>query len=176
MKNIIKYIILVVFVLVNILCSAQNIKTFTVEQNLSVENCNKLLQKNKLPFCFKIALKQNTDYIDTILVLQYINGSKFIDIVSINNSEEYIDEISAICYKSNKYYRILVSEDIVGLDYFLIVKESPFECYISDEYNFQADYYNFEEYSINFKKGFIEIYYPENQITEIVFFKPIKIE
>lgn len=115
------------------------------------------------------------DCSDTVEVVSLINNGDTTNVfVNDNNCEEYFSEVSKVYDKTNgDYYIVVVSEDIVGLDYFILIRESPLRVYISEKYNMQAEPYDFIEQSINFKKNSIGIHYLEQDLKGKVKFSPL---
>jgi hypothetical protein len=170
--------LLFTIIISNNTCIGQNIQSVSLSSDcitFSLGSINQILLDKQMPFCFKFYIDTTEEnlYCDTIITLEYKNENKLINIYSLNPCYNCFWNI----LKHKDYYRIEITELLVGYDYFLIIKEKPFQVYLSDNYNFDQDEpYNFVESSINFKNGVIEIYYPESQTTEKVFFKPLKIE
>jgi len=68
---------------------------------------------------------------------------------------------------------ITINELLIGYDYFFIVKEKPFEVYLSDKFNIEQELYVLDYESINFENNTMEIVKIETQIKENVYFKKI---
>ena len=128
---------------------------YYLDHDINIDSVNKLLSNSNFPFCLKHT-KYGKDDVD---ILSYQNGTqKAIDLYESNcHSPEYIYGISRLEYDSVSFYRIIISEDVVGLDYFILVRTAPFSVYVSDPYNINAMSYKFIEESIDFEKHTIKI-------------------
>ena len=140
---------------------------YYLDHDINTDSVNKLLSNNNFPFYLKHT-KYGKDDVD---ILSYQNGTQEpIDLyVSNYYSPEYIYEISRLEYDSVSFYRIIITEDVVGLDYFLLVRTAPFTVYVSDKYNFNAMSYKFIEESIDFEKHSIKIFNEEKEFETVSF-------
>ena len=140
---------------------------YCLDHDINTDSVNKLLSNNNFPLYLKHT-KYGKDDVD---ILSYQNGTQEpIDFyVSNYYSPEYIYEISRLEYDSVSFYRIIITEDVVGLDYFLLVRTAPFTIYVSDLYNANAMSYDFIEESIDFEKNTIKILNEEKEFETVSF-------
>ena len=140
---------------------------YYLDHDINIDSANKLLSNGNFPFYLKHT-KYGKDDVD---ILSYQNGTqKAIDLYESNcHSPEYIYGISRLEYDSVSFYRIIISEDVVGLDYFILVRTAPFTIYVSDLYNSNAMSYKFIEETIDFEKHTIKILNEEKEFETVSF-------
>jgi hypothetical protein len=174
-RNILRFFILAHLSFMSCSIFGQGIQSVKISQESSIDSINLSLLSNQMPFCLKIdSIKHSDSVLEEVLYLQYIDKNKVIDIYSINSITKEFYQITEIKQKSFTYYRVLVCELLVGYDFFLIITENPYECFISEKYNYQDNIYGFIESSINFKKRYIEVNFLEENRNEKIYFKLCK--
>jgi hypothetical protein len=177
MKLIYKLLIVVIFAIFgfNICCVGQTVQTtYWHCDELPIDSMNKILIDNKLPFVFaEDTIKpQASAYVD--FIIKYLTADSCAEIFRLDGQCSCIDEITTLKYPNFTLYRLYIAEFVVGIDKFIIVRDNPFACFISDAYNIEQGGYHFIENSINLKKKHLEIYYPEHRKKKKIKFHKIE--
>lgn len=143
------------------------LNNYFVDGSISIDSINLLLKNNDYPF---ILSKVILDNYKTDLLKYDDRTCAPIELFAVNHySPEYVNRIFKIEHESIVYYLIIISEDVVGLDYFLLLLTTPFTVYLSEKYNYDVKPYHFVENSIDFKKKVIQILYDDDEIETIQF-------
>lgn len=147
--------------------------TIFIHCELSIDSANKLLEEKQIPFRVLVdtITPQNGSWID--YVIQYYDNEKIREIYRIDGQGECLSEISVITENNNVIYRLLISELIVGFDYFFLILKDPFEYFISDRYNYEDEMYKFDDTKINLKEKYLEIYLLESKRNKKINFKKL---
>lgn len=179
-----KHLNKLILISITLLCASftdggnENATVYFYSYDYDIHKRNKLVTEKQLPFFFEYKEVPDGDNVldcsDTVEVVSLINNGDTTNVfVNDNNCEGYFSEVSKVYDQTNgDYYIVVVSEDIVGLDYFILIRESPLRVYISEKYNMEAEPYGFIEQSIDFTKNVIDVYYMEQGVKESVSFAP----
>jgi len=167
-NNLLKIIILCVISNIAISCQAQVTHKLALGYELSIDSLNTLLKNNNFPFL----VEMDTNNFPTRLYFVTEKEKKYV--FQIDGEGDWFDLIESLVINNKLFFRILIPEAVVGLEYFILVKEDPFEVFLSESYNYNGEPYYFMNETINLKKNMLYIYYSELDKKEKIMFHKIK--
>lgn len=139
---------------------------YFVEQSIDVDSVNSLLRKNDFPF----SVKEEGGEVGPSRSLVYVNS------VTVFHSEytspEYVSLIRRAT-QDDTQYGIVISEDVVGLDYWLFIFSNDSTIYVTDKFNENAEPYEMEDDISSCRNGFITVKY-QSGIVQRVKCSPLK--
>lgn len=138
---------------------------YFVEQSIDVDSVNSIFCKNDYPFSIE---ERGNHGPSTSLV--YDNRIKVFH--TDYTSPEYVTLIRRISFEDNTQYGIMISEDVVGLDYWLFILSNDSTIYVTEKFNENTEQYEIEDVS-NCPNGFITIKYLSGATQQVKCF-PLK--
>lgn len=133
---------------------------YFVEQSIDVDSVNSLLRKNDFPF----SVKEEGGEVGPSSSLVYDNS------VTVFHSEytspEYVSLIRRAT-QDDTQYGIVISEDVVGLDYWLFIFSNDSTIYVTDKFNENAEPYEMEDDISSCRNGFITVKYQSGIVRRV---------
>ncbi|MCQ2261518.1 MAG: hypothetical protein MJZ77_09035 [Bacteroidales bacterium] len=133
---------------------------YFVEQSIDVDSVNSLLRKNDFPF----SVKEEGGEDGPSRSLVYVNS------VTVFHSEytspEYVSLIRRAT-QDDTQYGIVISEDVVGLDYWLFIFSNDSTIYVTDKFNENAEPYEMEDDISSCRNGFITVKYQSGIVRRV---------
>lgn len=133
---------------------------YFVEQSIDVDSVNSLLRKNDFPF----SVKEEGGEVGPSRSLVYDNS------VTVFHSEytspEYVSLIRRAT-QDDTQYGIVISEDVVGLDYWLFIFSNDSTIYVTDKFNENAEPYEMEDDISSCRNGFITVKYQSGIVRRV---------
>lgn len=133
---------------------------YFVEQSIDVDSVNSILRKNDFPF----SVKEEGGEVGPSRSLVYDNS------VTVFHSEytspEYVSLIRRAT-QDDTQYGIVISEDVVGLDYWLFIFSNDSTIYVTDKFNENAEPYEMEDDASNCRNGFVTIKYQSGIVRRV---------
>lgn len=133
---------------------------YFVEQSIDVDSVNSLLRKNDFPF----SVKEEGGEVGPSRSLVYVNS------VTVFHSEytspEYVSLIRRAT-QDDTQYGIVISEDVVGLDYWLFIFSNDSTIYVTDKFNENAEPYEMEDDISSCRNGFITVKYQSGIVRRV---------
>lgn len=133
---------------------------YFVEQSIDVDSVNSLLRKNDFPF----SVKEEGGEDGPSSSLVYDNS------VTVFHSEytspEYVSLIRRAT-QDDTQYGIVISEDVVGLDYWLFIFSNDSTIYVTDKFNENAEPYEMEDDISSCRNGFITVKYQSGIVRRV---------
>lgn len=133
---------------------------YFVEQSIDVDSVNSLLRKNDFPF----SVKEEGGEVGPSRSLVYVNS------VTVFHSEytspEYVSLIRRTT-QDDTQYGIVISEDVVGLDYWLFIFSNDSTIYVTDKFNENAEPYEMEDDISSCRNGFITVKYQSGIVRRV---------
>lgn len=133
---------------------------YFVEQSIDVDSVNSLLRKNDFPF----SVKEEGGEDGPSSSLVYDNS------VTVFHSEytspEYVSLIRR-AIQDDTQYGIVISEDVVGLDYWLFIFSNDSTIYVTDKFNENAEPYEMEDDISSCRNGFITVKYQSGIVRRV---------
>lgn len=123
---------------------------YFVEQSIDVDSVNSLLRKNDFPF----SVKEEGGEVGPSSSLVYDNSMTIFH--TEYTSPEYVSLIRRAT-QDDTQYGIVISEDVVGLDYWLFIFSNDSTIYVTDKFNDNAEPYEMEDDISSCRNGFITV-------------------
>lgn len=139
---------------------------YFVEQSIDVDSVNSLLRKNDFPF----SVKEEGGEVGPSSSLVYDNSMTIFH--TEYTSPEYVSLIRR-AIQDDTQYGIVISEDVVGLDYWLFIFSNDSTIYVTDKFNENAEPYEMEDDISSCRNGFITVKY-QSGIVQRVKCSPLK--
>lgn len=139
---------------------------YFIEQSIDVDSVNSLLRKNDFPF----SVKEEGGGDGPSSSLVYDNSITVFH--SEYTSPEYVSLIRRAT-QDDTQYGIVISEDVVGLDYWLFIFSNDSTIYVTDKFNENAEPYEMEDDISSCRNGFITVKY-QSGIVQRVKCSPLK--
>lgn len=139
---------------------------YFVEQSIDVDSVNSLLRKNDFPF----SVKEEGGEVGPSSSLVYDNSMTVFH--TEYTSPEYVSLIRRGT-QDDTQYGIMISEDVVGLDYWLFIFSNDSTIYVTDKFNENVEPYEMEDDVSNCRNGFVTIKY-QSGIAQRVKCSPLK--
>lgn len=151
--------------------SAEGVSTiyltdYFIEQSIDVDSVNSLLRKNDFPF----SVKEEGGEVGPSSSLVYDNSMTIFH--TEYTSPEYVSLIRRGT-QDDTQYGIMISEDVVGLDYWLFIFSNDSTIYVTDKFNENAEPYEMEDDISSCRNGFITVKY-QSGIVQRVKCSPLK--
>lgn len=86
----------------------------------------------------------------------------------------YLSRATRIQCDGVLYYQLVFTEDVVGLDYFVLYDVSKAMTYVSAKYNYQTLPYVFDWHGFSIQSQTIVVEYDDGEGREVVHFHPLK--
>ena len=155
-----------IFLIFCILSSKSQIKETVLhfDCEIPIDNINNLIKQQNLPFEIVVdsVSPQKGSWFDCII--EHKSRDEKIEIYRMTGEANCILEICKINQNNQFYFRILITELLVGYDFFLLLQLSPFKLFKSEDYNFeQNEGYTFLDDSISKKKKTVKIKFFNSQ-------------
>lgn len=139
---------------------------YFIEQSIDVDSVNSLLRKNDFPF----SVKEEGGGDGPSRSLVYDNS------VTVFHSEYTSPEYVSLIRRGTQddtQYGIVISEDVVGLDYWLFIFSNDSTIYVTDKFNENAEPYEMDDDISSCRNGFITVKY-QSGIVQRVKCSPLK--
>lgn len=146
-----------------------SLSDYFVDQSISRDSANRRMSETGLPF--RLGCVCSDTYEQKELLIYHDSVAAFT--TETYSSPEYISSICKIESAGFTTYRITISEDVVGLDYFILIASDDGTIYESDKFNENCEPYEVVKDAINLHDGYITVKY-ESGILQGIPYHSIK--